>query len=129
MTDEGTPYHKAALGGLLIQSAVHGPHFEMAKAELLPQPSCPLDQLLPRSLLGDSSLASCFPELLDLMVQRHLAVSEAKGRQRWCFQDGDTIRKDDVRPMGIGLHSMRFPQVSSLMRDLDIDAEELTHGL
>ena len=76
----------------------------------------------------DCSLAEALPQLLLSMVERHELVSQRKNRQRWLFVEGSTIVRDDPQAMGLGLHALRFPQLGSLARDLDLGEEDLRHG-
>jgi hypothetical protein len=76
----------------------------------------------------DRSLAEALPQLLLSMVERHELVSQRKNRQRWLFVEGTTVVRDDPQAMGLGLHALRFPQLGSLARDLDLREEDLHHG-
>jgi hypothetical protein len=76
----------------------------------------------------DHSLKQVLPDLLVAMAERHEIVSERKGRQRWLFVDGLSLVRDDPRPMGLGLHALRFPQLGSLARDLRLREEDLRDG-
>jgi hypothetical protein len=85
-----------------------------------------VDRCLRRRM--DHSLKQVLPDLLVAMAERHEIVSERKGRQRWLFVDGLSLVRDDPRPMGLGLHALRFPQLGSLARDLRLREEDLRDG-
>lgn len=70
-------------------------------------------------------LRRALPDLLIAMAERHELVSQRKGRQRWLFVDGSTLVRDDPRPMALGLHALRFPQLGSLARDLRLSEGDL----
>jgi len=57
----------------------------------------------------------------------HEQVSISKNRQRWCYLDGRArqLVKDDLRPLGVGWHAMRFPQLFLLCRDLRLTKGDL----
>lgn len=62
------------------------------------------------------------------MVERHELVSQRKNRQRWLFVEGSTLVRDDPQAMGLGLHALRFPQLGSLARDVELREEDLRDG-
>ena len=73
----------------------------------------------------DRSLAQALPDLLLAMVERHELVSQRKNRQRWLSVDGNALVRDDPQAMGLGLHALRFPQLGSLARDVELHKEDL----
>jgi hypothetical protein len=74
------------------------------------------------------SLADALPELMLAMMERHELVSRRKNRQRWLFVEGNTLVRDDPQAMGLGLHALRFPQLRSLARDVELREEDLRDG-
>ena len=70
----------------------------------------------------DRSLAEAYPDLVQAMIERHEAVSLHKNRQRWCYLHDNVVVKDDLQEMQVGFHSLRFPQLYSLCRDLGLYA-------
>ncbi|MBI4524537.1 MAG: hypothetical protein HY695_12085 [Deltaproteobacteria bacterium] len=117
----------AAVGGLLLARLVGERMFRAVAPNLTG--SAPL--ILVDSVLRsqpERSLAQALPELLQAMVERHGEVSVNKGRQRWCYFDGEAVVKDDLQEMALGFHSMRFPQLYSLCRDVRLGAEDLRNG-
>jgi hypothetical protein len=84
----------------------------------------PVDILLER-VIGDKSLSESFSKLLEAMIVQHEEVSINKNRQRWCYLDNGKLVRDDLRPMAIGWHAMRFPQVYMLCRDVHLTREDL----
>lgn len=114
----------AALGGALLArvkaEAAYG-------ARMLDLADTPVKMLLD-SVDPSKSLAQGYADLLQAMVTRHDQVSRNKNRQRWCYLDGGEIVKDDLRPLGYAWHAMRFPQLSSLCRDLGLTKKEVSNG-
>jgi hypothetical protein len=76
----------------------------------------------------EKPMAEAYDGLLQAMIERHEQVSLGKNRQRWCYYESGTILKDDLRPLGIGWHAMRFPQLHRLCRDLRLQKKDLAHG-
>jgi hypothetical protein len=115
---------QAAVGGLLAARVAADPVLQAVAPDLVGAPVLELLEKLP----SEKSLVDSFPDLLSLMVDRHQAVSIGKNRQRWCYLEGTTLMKDELRPLGVGWHSMRFPQLFSLCRDLRLQKDEIVHG-
>ena len=80
------------------------------------------------ALPPDKAMADSYEGLLQAMVARHEQVSINKNRQRWCYLQNDEMVRDDLRPLQIGWHAMRFPQLSALCKDLHLTKEDLVHG-
>ena len=121
------PFERAAAGGALLTRLFRDRPLAAVAADLATNPAFVLahEALRPPP---ERCLAESFPELVRAMVERHHAVSANKSRQRWCYYDGDVLRKDDLQEMRVGFHSFRFPQLYSLCRDLGLKGEELRHG-
>jgi hypothetical protein len=119
----------AAIAGALLLRLIRDPLLPVVWESLLLMAREPVE-LIERCLRQrmDRSLAEALPQLLFEMVERHELVSQRKNRQRWLFVEGTTIVRDDPQTMGLGLHSLRFPQLGSLVRDLDLREVDLRHG-
>jgi hypothetical protein len=115
---------QAAVGGLLAARVAADPVLQAVAVDLDDSPVLKFLEKLP----PEKSLADSFPDLLSTMVDRHEIVSKGKNRQRWCYLEGTTLMKDELRPLGVGWHSMRFPQLFSLCRDLRLQKDEIVHG-
>ena len=125
----GNAVDAAAVGGALLLRLILDPLLPVVWESLLQFAREPVE-LIERCLRQrmDCSLAEALPQLLLSMVERHELVSQRKNRQRWLFVEGSTIVRDDPQAMGLGLHALRFPQLGSLARDLDLGEEDLRHG-
>ena len=121
---EESPAVRAAIGGALLARVRADACLGTVAEELAGSPVITLLEVL--SL--DKPLAESYGDLLQSMVARHEQVSLGKNRQRWCYLDSGTVVKDDLRPLGIGWHAMRFRQLHSLCRDLRLGKEELVNG-
>lgn len=119
----------AAVGGALLLRLIRDPLLPVVWESLVQMAREPVE-LIERCLRQkpDRSLAEALPQLLLSMVERHELVSQRKNRQRWLFVEGSTIVRDDPQAMGLGLHALRFPQLGSLARDLNLREEDLHHG-
>jgi hypothetical protein len=119
----------ASIGGALLVRIFRDPLLP-AVWELLIQKAREPVELIDSCIYKrmDRSLTAALPELLLAMVERHEIVSERKNRQRWLFVDGNALVRDDPKNMGLGLHALRFPQLGSLKRDLDLREEDLGSG-
>lgn len=122
--EDASVERRAALGGALIARVLGEPVLAAVRLELTGNPAVELVQALP----PERSLRDSYPGLLESLVVRHEQVSLNKGRQRWCYVDGPELVKDDLQQMRSGLHAMRFPQLFSLCRDLELTEKELRHG-
>ena len=80
------------------------------------------------ALPTDKPMADSYEGLLQAMVTRHEQVSINKNRQRWCYLDNGEMVRDDLRPLQIGWHAMRFPQLFALCKDLHLTKEDLVNG-
>jgi hypothetical protein len=114
----------AAVGGLLLARVANGEPFRTVAPDLAGSPALMLQECVSAS----SPLTESFGKLFDAMVARHADVSQGKNRQRWCYREGDELVRDDIRPLAVGWHSMRFPQLYSLCRDLSLTKGDLKHG-
>lgn len=118
------PAVAAAIGGVLLLRLRTDRTFTERAPDLVGTPVMALLDALDTN----GSLASGYGNLVQAMVMQHELVSKNKNRQRWCYAEGEIIVKDDIRKVGYGWHSMRFPQLWSLCRDLGLKAKDLTHG-
>lgn len=119
----------ASLGGELLLRVIRDPLLPAVwpkLTQLVPEPVQIVDRCLREQM--HYSLEAALPGLLQSMVERHEIVSRRKNRQRWIFCDGDSLVRDDPQMMGTGLHALRFPQMVSLIQDLDLTAEDLRNG-
>lgn len=123
--EESAAIKKAAIGGTMLRRLQHDAAFKSTAPDLVGTPPLALHQ----ELAPDRSLGDSFARLIDAMVARHEQVSINKNRQRWCYleDNGRKLIKDDIRPIGVGWHAMRFPQLFSLCRDLRLTKNDLGH--
>lgn len=123
------PVEGAAIGGLLLLRLLRDSLLSVVWETLATtarEPMAMIDQGLRAQM--QRSLAEVLPALLLKMVAHHEVVSQRKSRQRWLFAEGNVLLRDDIQTMGLGLHALRFPQLGSLARDLDLVATDLRHG-
>lgn len=127
--DKDKEVEAAAIGGVLLLRLIRDPLLPVVWESLVQMAREPVE-LIERCLRQrmDRSLGEALPQLLLSMVERHELVSQRKNRQRWLFVEGTTIVRDDQQAMGLGLHALRFPQLGSLARDLNLREEDLHHG-
>ncbi|WP_051387121.1 hypothetical protein [Bradyrhizobium sp. ARR65] len=113
----------AAAGGVLLRRMQQDMAFRANAPDLIGTPP----SLLLEGVASEKPLADSFEGLMESMVTRHEHVSLNKNRQRWCYLDnnGRELVKDDLRPLGVGWHAMRFPQLFSLCRDLQLAMGDL----
>ena len=118
----------AHISGALLTRVLHDPVLPSVWDMLRQMTGEPIE-LVDRCLRRRTELPlrRVLPDLLIAMAERHELVSQRKGRQRWLFADGSVIVRDDPRPMGLGLHALRFPQLGSLARDLRLREEDLRY--
>ena len=123
---ETDPIEAAHIAGALLLRVLRDPILSSVWDVLSHSANEPLE-LVDRCLRQrmELSLKQALPEMLVAMAERHELVSERKGRQRWLFVDGANLVRDDPRPMGLGLHALRFPQFGSLARDLRLREGDL----
>lgn len=124
--DAETPVEEAAIGGAILRRVGHDPAFIASASGLTGAPPLSLHQ----GLAPEKSLADSFGFLMDALVARHKLVSINKNRERWCDFDptGRILEKIDPNPLGLGWHSMRFPQLYSLYRDVRLTRKDLSLG-
>jgi hypothetical protein len=122
----GDPVEAASIGGALLVRVCHDPLLPDVWDLLIQMAREPIE-LVDRYICKrmDWSLAAALPEMLLAMVERHELVSKRKNRQRWLFVEGNDLIRDDPYAMGLGLHALRFPQLGSLARDIDLREEDL----
>ena len=119
-----TAADRAAVGGALMARVVSDGVFAERAPDLVGTPVMALREAVP----PHKSLAETYSSLMELMVIRHEQVSLNKNRQRWCYLDGEDLVRDDLRPLSIGWHAMRFPQLHALCQDLRLKPEDLANG-
>ncbi|MBR1214622.1 hypothetical protein [Bradyrhizobium sp. JYMT SZCCT0180] len=121
-----TSAEMAAIGGVLLRRIQTDAAFLTSATDLQTAPPF----ILMRGIPPERPLAESFRDLIEAMVVRHEEVSSNKSRQRWCYLDkpAQQLIRDDNRPLGIGWHAMRFPQLFSLCRDLRLTKADLSHG-
>jgi hypothetical protein len=115
------PALQAAIGGVLLARIRADRLYARIGIEISDAP--PL--VLVERILPDVPLGETWPALVSEMVERHNLVSLNKSRQRWCYLEGAEVVKDDPRKFGPAWHAMRFPQLFSLCRDLELLREDL----
>jgi len=121
-----TPVEMAAIGGVLLRRVQNDAAFQTSATELQGVPPLVLMQSIPT----EKPLVESFASLIESMVVRHEQVSFNKNRQRWCYFDesGQNLVKDDLRPLGVGWHAMRFPQLYALCSDVRLTKDDLSHA-
>jgi len=124
--DAETSVKMAAIGGAILRRVQQDAAFQASAPNLVGTPPLMLLQGLP----PEKPLAESFANLMESMVARHEQVFINKSRQRWCYLDGSgrQLVKDDLRPLGVGWHAMRFPQLFSLCRDVRLTKDDRSHG-
>lgn len=87
--------------------------------------------IVSRSVLnhGHKSVEEVLLQLVPHLVQHHQQVSERKGKQTWLRLDGPEIYADDAHVMALGFHSYRFPQLFSVLKDLDLNWTNYDHNI
>jgi hypothetical protein len=73
----------------------------------------------------DDPVQTVLLRLIPLLIEHHRKVSERKGKERWLDTDGGDVWEVEARPMALGFHSYRFPQLVSLVRDLQLTPGDL----
>jgi hypothetical protein len=124
--DAETSVERAAIGGALLRRVQKDPALLASSPDLLGMPPLTLMQVLS----PEKPLAESFASLMESMIVRHDQVSINKNRQRWCYLDetGQHLVKDDLRPLAVGWHAMRFPQLFALCRDVRLTKSDLSNG-
>jgi hypothetical protein len=124
-TDDVKPAQVAVLGGELLLAVTRGAPFAARRSELASSPAVSL-VIEHFGHTEASSLADGYRRLLEALVERHGVVSLGKNRARWCSLSGDQIEREDRQPMKVGIHALRFPQLYSLCRDLNLQKGDLS---
>lgn len=114
----------AAAGGALLARVFRDPPFKHVAPDLAATPAITLIE----HISAEKPLVDSYHALMEAMVARHLDVSVGKNRQRWCYLEGNELVRDDLKPLAIGWHSMRFSQLYSLCRDLAFTRKDLRYG-
>lgn len=73
----------------------------------------------------DEPIRAVLVRLVTHLIDHHRMVSERKGKERWLNTDGNEVWEVEARPMDLGFHSYRFPQLMSLVRDLQLTEYDL----
>jgi hypothetical protein len=120
------PVEAASIGGTLLVRVCRDPLLPAVWDLLIQMAREPVD-LVDRCFCKrmDRTLVAVLPELLLAMAERHELVSKRKNREPWLLVEGNALIRDDPYAMGLGLHSLRFPQLGSLARDIDLREEDL----
>jgi hypothetical protein len=121
---EESPAAQAAIGGDILARVRAEACLGNVAVALAGTPVITLLEALP----PDKAMADSYEGLLQAMVARHEQVSINKNRQRWCYLQNDALVRDDLRPLQIGWHAMRFPQLFALCKDLHLTKEDLVDG-
>jgi len=119
----------ASVGGALLLRIIRDPLLPTVWDSLIQmarEPAELVDRCLRQRM--ERSLAEALPGLVLAMMERHELVSQRKNRQRWLFVEGNALVRDDPQAMGLGLHALRFPQLGSLARDVELSEEDLRNG-
>jgi hypothetical protein len=73
----------------------------------------------------DETIQVALLQLIPLLIDHHRRVSERKGKERWLDTEGNDVWQVEARPMALGSHSYRFPQLMSLVHDLRLEWDDL----
>ena len=122
-------FRSASIGGLLLLRIIRDPLLSAVwdvLTQMVREPVELVDRWLRERM--NLSLEAALPELIQAMIERHEVVSQRKNRQRWLFLEGTSLVRDDPQTLGLGLHALRFPQLGSLARDIDLSEEDLRNG-
>lgn len=76
----------------------------------------------------DALIRDLLMRLVKHLIDHHSGVSERKGRERWLDTDDNEVWDVEARPMSLGFHSYRFPQLKSLVRDLHLTEHDLNES-
>ncbi|MBZ0175591.1 MAG: hypothetical protein K8F55_09960 [Candidatus Methanoperedens nitroreducens] len=67
--------------------------------------------------------------LIKALILHHRGVFERKHKERWLDIDGDEVYAFEISgDMALGFHSYRFPQLMSIIRDIELSREDLHNG-
>ena len=119
----------ASLGGVLLLRVLKDPMLATVwdtLTQLAHEPIELIDRGLRQRMQG--SLVDALPDLILAMAERHEVVSHAKNRQRWLCVEGTSLARDVPQEMGLGMHSLRFPQLGSISHDSDLRMKDLRGG-
>jgi hypothetical protein len=122
---EGNPAHQAVVGGELLMALARDAPYDVVQSRLAESPVLPIFMEYFRSEAG-RTLSETYPQLLAGLIERHGEVSANKNRQRWCYLDGDMVIRDDLQPMNLALHAVRFSQLYALCADVGLQRSDLT---
>jgi hypothetical protein len=123
---EDNPAHQAVVGAELLIAVARDAPYSAVQSRLAESPVLPIFVEYFQSEPG-RLLSEVYPQLLSVLVERHGVVSANKNRQRWCYLDGDKVIRDDLQPMNLALHAVRFPQLYALCADVALDRSDLTN--
>ena len=122
---EGNPAHQAVVGAELLIAVARDAPYSAVQSRLAESPVLPIFVEYFRAEPG-RMLSEAYPQLLSALIERHGVVSANKNRQRWCYLDGNTVIRDDLQPMNLGFHAVRFPQLYAICADAAVDRSDLT---
>ena len=93
-------------------------------------PDVALRPIVERAFLSnsDNTVETALLSLIPLLIEQHRTVSNRKSKERWLDTDGSEVWEVDAYSMALGFHSYRFPQLMSLVRDLELTAEDLENA-
>jgi hypothetical protein len=115
---------QALVGGELLLALSYAAPYAAVQTQLAESPIQPVfAEFFQRD--SERPLSEAYPSLLARLVERHIEVSANKNRQPWCYLDGESICRDDLQPMKLAIHAMRFPQLYSLCADLDLRRSDI----
>lgn len=123
---EGNPGHQAVVGGELLMALARDAAYAAVQDRLT---ESPVSQMFVDYFQSESdrTLSETYPQLLAALIERHGEVSANKNRQRWCYVDGDIVIRDDLQPMNLALHAVRFSQLYALCADVGLQRSDVTH--
>ena len=108
-------------------AVARGGIFATVQSRLVDSPVLPIFVEYFQSSTSDQPLSESYPQLLAALIDRHANVSTNKNRQRWCYLDGDKVIRDDLQPMNLAMHAIRFPQVYALCKDIALHRSDLSN--
>lgn len=92
-----------------------------------PLSASPLLRVLDVALSGDVTLRAALTAIVGELLRHHRRVSANKRKDIWLETDGSDFWEKELPDMTTGLqfHSFRFPQLRSIMSDLDVSPEDI----
>lgn len=94
-----------------------------------------LTECVLQTILGDlttqkeKNMRQVLEMLIKALILHHRAVFERKHKECWLDIDGDDVYAFEISGnMALGFHSYRFPQLMSIIRDIELSREDLHNG-